>query len=1068
MNGKRILLLSLAWLLCSWGAWAQVRTISGRVMDLDGSPLIGASVIIEETRSTGLRGTTTDIDGRFSLELPATANNVTISFTGYLSETISFAGKDYLDIQLFPSLDRLQEVVITALGIKREQKALGYAVETIGSDAIQNASRISPLSALAGQVSGLQVSSSGSGAGGSQKVLIRGANSLTGGNEPLYVVDGIPMDNSGGVSGGLFGGFDYGNAINNINLDDIESISVLKGGAASALYGSRGQNGVIMITTKSGTRKEGIGITYQLGYSREDALLKPDFQNDYSQGSSGVFDRLNPRSWGMKMEGQNVTNFLGQNQVLATNAQDPYGTFFRTATNLDHSIALDKRGNTNGVYFSASWTQNDGIIPTNSFDKKSFNLRYDSKMSDFITFDARANYVHQQAENRPNLAGSPDNPVYLLTSMPRSIGLQQLQNEATTAGFPVVWTSPYTVNADGSVNLAGSPVFAQAPLLQNPYWAVNRNTNQDYRHRLLGFGELNVNLKKWLGLGFDLEAKFRAGMDYYTDYRERLTAHNTYYKAEGRATGSFTSLELMERNYDFLLSGGHQWGDFTARASVGSSVMHRKFQSIGASSESGLINLFGPYVIQNFLTPITNQGISEMEIQSILGLLSMDYKRMFFLDFTFRNDWTSTLAPENWSYFYPSVSGSWLLDETFTLPGYFDLLKLRASYAGVGNGGQLPRYFIYGTTPNQYNGLPYGFIPGIRPEYNLKSEYTESKEVGLQMIMFGNRLNVDLSYYQTGTRDQLFQSPTAPSSGSNSGYINAGFIRNSGIELNTSYKIIETRELGWTVGMNFTHQKSEVQELAEGMNQLTLGGAGGVVVVARKNDPVGILMGSAYERDELGRIVLDSENLPRIKTTPEGAIDFENVIGNAYPSMLWGFNTQVNYKRAFLGLQVDSKLGHDLFSITNMRGAEFGTLAFTVEGRDAWKRALEIAAITGTPPADGYMVKGVKNGVEGEYPVDPQKYWDRMTRIHEAFVYDASYIRLRQISLGYNINPRLFGSVPVREASLSFFVNNLMYLMRKTDNISPESTFSTGNAPGFEMYAYPELRSYGVNLKVSF
>ncbi len=1053
-------------LLGSFSASAQ-RTVSGVILDEEGFTLPGATIMVENTTI----GMTSGLDGDFTLELPEGQHILIISFMGYQPERVSFEDRDFARIVLSPALARLEEFVVTALGIKREAKALGYSVQQVDGEALSNTNRMNPLSGLMGQVAGLQIGSSGGGAGGSSKILIRGANSLTGSNDPLFVVDGVPIDNSGGSSGGLFGGFDYGNAINNINLDDIESISVLKGGAASALYGARGQNGVIMITTKTGSQTEGIGITYQFITSRATPLIKPEFQTLYSQGSSGNFGRLNPRSWGEKMDGSTVTNFLDQEQTLLPASRHPYDEFFRTAVNMDHSLSLDKRGDKNGILFSASWNQSEGMLPGNDVDRKSFNLRFDSKLADYLTLDARANYIHQETHNRPNLAGSPDNPIYLMTMMPPSVSLDQLEDYQTVTGLPVVWTSPYVTNEDGTISLpeGATPDFATSPLLQNPYWATSLNTNRDMRNRMMGFVSLNLDMRELFNLNFDLELTTKAGVDFYNDERERLTAHNTYYKAEGRATGNFTRLEIMEGNYDFLLTAGQQWGQFTARGSVGGNIMQRKYRGLTASSESGLINEYGPYVIQNFLNPIANNGITDIEIHSLYALLSTDYRRMIFLDFTLRNDWTSVLAPEVWSYLYPSVSASWLLEESFTLPASFDMLKLRASFAGVGSGGSVAgqRYFQYGTTPNQFHGLPYGFINAFRPEPNLKSEYTISQEVGLELIMLGNRLNADIALYQTGTRDQIFRNPLAPSSGYTSGYINSGFVNNKGIEVFSRYRIIQSQNFNLSAAFNFTRQWSTVEEISEDIDLIVQGGAAGVSVVARLGDPAGIILGTAFDRDEEGRIILDSESLPRIKTTEDGAIRTDNIIGHSMPDILWGFNMNMNYKGIFLGFHIDSKLGHDIFSVTNMQGAEFGTLAFTEQGRDEWYRALEISQITGTPPTDGFMVHGVKNGVEGEYPVDPQKYWDRVSRIHEAFIYDASYIRFREVSVGYALPRQMMANLPFREVSLSLFANNLFYIMRHTKNISPESSFGTGNNLGFEMYAYPEMRSYGLNLKVS-
>ncbi|PRY99874.1 TonB-linked SusC/RagA family outer membrane protein [Marinilabilia salmonicolor] len=1064
---KASFLVILVLSIFSLSVFGQETVVRGKVVDEKGGPLPGASVVARGTSA----GTITDMNGNFELNVPETAEVLTFSFIGFESVELPLDGRAFYDVVLQPTVTDLDEVVVTALGIKRDAKALGYAVQQVGGEEMEDASGIAPLSGLSGKVSGLNISGSGNGPAGSTKVLIRGVNSLTGSNDPLYVVDGVPMDNSGGASGTEWGGFDYGNAANNINPSDIESISVLKGGAAAALYGARGQNGVIMITTKSGSEQKGLGISVSSSYEIANPLIKPDFQNNYSQGAAGKFEPLSYRSWGAKMNGQSVTNFLNEEQQLRSPAEHPYDTFFQTGTTLTNTVSLNNRNEKNGVYFSASQMNNENLQPGSTYDKSSFTIRFDTKPAEYFKLDTKLNYVYTEAENRPNLAGSPDNPVYLMTVMPRSVGFDQLKPYRTVDGYPVVWTSQYQRNNDGTIAWRNAPPeFASSPLLQNPYWAINENRNEDSRNRLIGFAEASIDFKELLNLGFKLEFKGKAGVDYYSENRKRITAHNTYYKADGKATINDTRLEVREENYDFLLNAEQSWGQFRANGSLGGNLMRNTYKSVASTSESGLINEVGPYVIQNFMNPVTSEGISEREIQSLYGLFSFDYASKLFLDVTLRNDWTSVLSPENWSYLYPSVSASWIASESLTMPDWVNFLKIRGSWASVGNGGQYAsyRYMNYGTNANQFHGLPYGFVPGVRPEKDLKSELTISKEVGINASLFDNRLSIDAAVYQSGTEDQIFKAPMAPSSGYNSGIVNAGYINNSGVELSISGDVIKNADLTWNLGANITRQWSEVEELDDEVDVLNLGGAGGVIIAARKGDPVGIMLGSAYARDESGRIMLDDENLPMLKTTEEGAIDTEQTIGNAYPDWLLGLKSGLRYKGAFLNFQIDSKLGHDIFSMTNMRGGLYGTLAFTEEGRDEWEKAKEISQVTGVAPNDGYMVEGVKNGVEGEYPVDPQKYWDRLARINEAFVDDASFIRLKQVSVGYQFSNDFLKTSPFKKLSVSLVANNLAYLMRNTRNISPESSFGTGNAVGYEMFSFPETRTVALNLKLDF
>ncbi len=1051
--------------------FAQEREVTGVVLDKENKdPLTGATVIVSGTQGEAMLGTTTDADGRFVLQLPEDKDSLEVSFTGYRETIVSVQGKDEVEVLLEPSVEELEEVVVTALGIEREEKALGYSVENVGGEDMEGADKLSPLDDLSGKISGLNVVSSGSGPGGSSNILVRGMNAITGSNDPLIVIDGMPIDNSGGTSGDAFGGFDYGNAANNINPEDIESISVLKGGAASALYGYRGSSGVIMITTKQGQSEEGMGINIESSVTLSNPVIKPDLQDQYSQGSSRSFEPNSFRSWGTKMTGQTETNFLNQEQELTPRSKHPYDEFYRTGVAYDNSVSINKRGETNGIYFSATWTKNQGIQPSNLLDKKNITLRYDSQLSDFLSFDAKANYIKQDVENRPNLSGSPDNPVYLFSQMPPSVSLDQLQPYQTLDGYPVVWTSDYEKNEDGSVKWRNDPpAFASSPLLQNPYWSVNMNNNNDTRNRLIGFAEMNLDMKEWFELPFNMNLKGKVGIDYYNDDRKKYTAHNTYYKADGYATLNTSESQVMEMNYNLQVDMSDDFGDFNTQASLGANLRNNKTRGIYSSSESGLINEQGPYVIQNFNTPITNEGLSEREVQSVYGLFNVGYKEQLYLDFTLRNDWSSNLPPENWSYLYPSVSFGWLLNETFTLPGMIDFLKLRGSWAEVGSGGDVSsfRYYQYGTNPNQYHGLPYGTIPSNRPNPLITAEYTVSKELGLQSILFNNNLKFDITYYQTGTRNQILNSPLPPSSGFNQGYINAGYINNRGVEMSANYRVLDNETLSLNIGGNFTRQWSEVEELAEGQDIQVIGEAADVVTAAKRNEPVGMIMGTAFDRNEDGLRILDEESLPVIKTTEEGALDYEQVIGNSFPDYFWGANINMAYKQLFAKVNFDSKFGHSLYSLTNNRGAKYGTFEYTTEGRDEWEEALEVSEITGVPPDDGYMVHGVKNGEEGHYPVDPQKYWDRVSRIHEAFVYDASYIRLSNLSIGYSFNVNDLTALPLQQLSISVFGNNLIYLLRNTENISPRSSYSS-NRTGIEMFSQPELRNYGMKVKVTF
>ncbi len=1056
--------LTLFLIFCSGILYGQSMAVSGVVSDKTG-PLPGVNVLIKGTTL----GTVSDMDGRFSIN--ASKGDVLV-FSSIALETVEILLEDktFLNVTLIEDVELLGEVVVTALGITRDTKALGYAVSKVDGGDIAQFSKVSPIEALSGQVAGLNISGSGSGAGGSSKVTIRGVSSLTGSNEPLYVIDGIPMDNSGGASGAQYGGTDYGSAANNINPDDIASISVLKGGAAAALYGSRGQNGVIMISTKKGSQKDELmGISYGFQTQLSLPMEVPDFQESYSQGSAGKFMATDSRSWGAKMQGQEVTNFLGQKQALVS-VENPYHEYLQMGVSNNHSLAINNRGEKAGVYFSFTNTEDKGLIPGNKIDKNSLMMRFDTELGGVITLDAKANYIDQRAENRPNLGGSPDNPIYSMWHMPKSVDFGMMEDYRTNSGLPIIWMKQYSTSEDGSILPPSDFAFAKAPLLSNPYWSENLNTNYDNRRRLIGFVEADIDLKKLLSLSFTLGIKARGGIDYYTDERQRQTASNTYYKMTGLATISLLDSDFTEENYDFLIRGGQRFGNFGFNAYLGGNVMYINQYITQSGSESGMINKEGNYVIQNFNNVVTSQGIAQRELQSLYAFLSFDWNNQFYLDVTARNDWTSVLSPDNESIFYPSVSGSWIVNETFDLGVVVNLLKFRASWAAVGNGGNYTssRYNVYGTSANQFHGLPYGFIPDRRVNPNLKSEFTVSTEFGANLVMFRSRLNIDLSYYNTETKNQIFTAPLAPSSGYSSGLINAGKISNSGLESQIRGVLLKRSSFEWWAGANITYQWNEVKDLPDDVPVITFGRIEGMTINAQNGLAVGSMQGTAFERDAEGRLILDAGNLPTIMKNESGVNDDHRILGKIYPDWLVGLKTGFTYKGVSLSILADGKLGHNIYSYSNAVGSELGALASTTLGRDEWEVAKEIYNTTGVLPNMGYQIEGSKAGVFGTYSVDPQQYWQKVKGINEMWVYDASYLRLRQLSLSYTFLKVQHGISFLDKISVNASANNLVYLMKKTDNFSPESSSSTGNASGIEIFSMPETMQFIFGVNVSF
>lgn len=1068
----RLSIFGLLLLLLALPAWAQEKLISGKVTDAQGEALIGVNVLVQGST----RGSITDLNGAFQLRVQPGDKTLLFSYLGYQDVVKEIGAQSVINVTMQDDAQQLEEVVVTALGIERSKKALGYAVQEVGGDKLSAVVQTAPLNALAGRVAGLNVSTSGSGPGGSTNIVIRGASSLTGNNQPLYVVDGVPIENRLTTSVNAGGGSDYGSAANNIDPNDIASISVLKGGAAAALYGSRGQNGVIMITTKKGAKNSKLSVALNSNFVLDRPTVLPDFQNNYAQGSNGAFSKNSIHSWGAKMDGQTVTNFLGEQQVLTPNTENPVKAFLDNGYTWTNSVALSKGGETGTYYFSLSKQDHKSVMPNSNIDRLNMNLRTTQKMTSFLNLDAKVNFINQKAFNRPNLGGSPDNPMYGLIYMPRSVQLSQMENYRTINGYPVHYTSNYT-RQDNGLMTNGLPAFAANPLAQNPYWGTGLNINEDTRNRVISFMEADLSLKDLIkDLPLDkLNLKARAGMDYFVDRIHRRQVDKTLYKLGGLATIGEQRVSTGEYNGDLILTGMKTVGNFGMSMTAGTSITRRDSYSTNASSESGILNPYGEYVLNNFGNVITTDGLSQREIQSVFGMFTLDWKDQIFFEVTGRNDWSSTMNPQNRSFFYPSTSLSWVISESFELPKFIDYMKLRTSYAIVGNSlepGQL--YYAYGTNANQYFGLPYGFIPSTKPNYDMVAEMTKSTDIGLETRFLGGRLVFDVAYYKKGTENQLFRAPLPSSSGFENGWINAGHIGNEGVELSLTATPVKSGAFSWDLVANASRNWSKVDELTEGVERLVLGGLGGASIQGVFGRPVGTLHGTAFARDTQGNLLLDAAGLPTIAKNAAGANDTQRELGNTIPQWIIGFSNTITYKDFFMSVMLDAKLGHKMFSYTNLKGAELGVLGFTQDGRDDWyeSEADRIAlgqSSTNWTATGGLLMEGVdKDGNTVRRFVDPQKYWDRVKDITEAFVYDASYVRLQQLSIGYNLPKSLVSKTPFQKVGLSLVGNNLVYLRNKVPNVSPNMSISTNNASGVEFFAFPELASYGFNLSVEF
>ena len=1042
---KQSILLLL--FLCSWTLGRSQKVLSGIVKESGtGEPIIGASVRLEGDASIG---TATDLEGKFTLET-GNETRVIVSYVGYQEQAVDISGKTFIEVLLVQDAFQLESVVVTALGITRQEKTVGYAVQEVSGAILSNNSDPNFLNKLSGQVAGLNISPSGTGPGGTSRILIRGSSSLTGNDEPIFVIDGVIVNNTGGNGATQDGGLDFGNAISNLNPEDIASITVLKGPAAAALYGAQGQNGAIIITTKKGRSDKGLSVLFSTSAVVEQPFIFPDFQNTFGRGSQGTYTPFNTLSFGPRYDGKPVTDWLGREtpyQAESGQMEDFFQNGFSTTNNLEISGGNEL----SQTRLAASHYYYSSIMPNSDITRTSITLRNTTKLSKSINMDAKLNYSGQGAFNRPNLGGSPDNPVRSFYIMPRSVVLGDLVSYIDQAGLPILWDG----RTAGSFN-------------QNPYWAINLNTNEDIRSRLLGSLVFNFELFPWL------KGVVRGGVDYINDIRESRVYTNTAYKTSPVANFRYSLANRFTGNYDFLLTANKALGNFSTSFSAGGSRLDNKYEGIESSGDDQVNP--GLWVVNNFKEIQTAQGISHKRINSLYQFADIGWKNQVYLSFTTRNDWSSALSPQNWSFFYYSTNLSWVLSDTWrNLPFGIDFAKIRASFARVGNDtnlGASSRYFTYGNTVGHL-GQPFIRVPAVGPNPDIRPEQTDAFEAGLDLRFLNGKVKFDLSWYLNNTKDQIFRAPVAATSGFQSLLVNAGNVKNTGIELQTNAVVLENKDFSWNITLNGSTNRPVVESLSPELSILVLGGTrSGISVQGRVGGRNDYLVGTRFLKNTSGQLILDDFGLPQIEIDSFGNTDF--ILGHVQPDWMLGMSQQIRYKNLSLSFTLDAQIGGSIYSSSYASGSSSGTLANTLPGRDGWyKSESERIALGYTPaqwiPTNGLLVEGVdKNGEPKKNFINPQQYWARMAAINESSVFDASFVRINEVALGYNFPLQKPKSGNARSIAVSVFGSNLGFLYRKTPGFAPQSSFSSGKSQGIELFAFPIARSVGAKINVQF
>lgn len=1101
-------------LLIYSNALSQELQVQGQVTSAeDGSDLPGVNVSIKGTST----GTVSDIDGKYKLQVPNENSVLIFSFVGYARKEVPVNGRSQIDVSLAVDTKELSEIVVTALNIERESKGLGFAVQEVQGEELDEARETNFVNSLAGRVAGVNVTNGASGVGSSSRIVIRGESSLNGDNQPLFVVDGVPINNnliSNRTQGNLE--TDYGNGAAEINPDDVESITVLKGANAAALYGSRAANGVILITTKSGKGKEGIGVSYNSTLTFEDPLRIPKYQNMYGQGgyndqgeqvfrfvdgsNGGIFDGLD-ESWGPRLDARDPNTasgfveipqhdsptsnglrggdigpakaspeeraaFLEQRGTITPTLwrshPDNIKDFFETGRTWSNNIAVSGSNEKGNFRLSYTNLNSEGILPNTNLLRNTINFNSSYSPIDKLDINANVNYVKSESDNRPNNSYGTENIMYLWVWFGRQIDMNSLR-DYWQPGFEDVQQFNYNYNWH-----------------DNPYFTMFENTNAFDKDRVFGNISATYHFTDWLRF------MIRTGTDFYNDLRVGKRAFSTQRFPQGQYRED--KIFFAERNTDFLLTFDKSLNrDFNLTASLGGNRMdqEQRFHLISANQ----LSIPGVYNFGNSAIPLENNQFNQTKrINSLYGLAQLSYLNMLFLDLTARNDWSSTLPKDNNSYFYPSVSLAGVISDMVTMPNFLSFVKLRAGVAQVGNDTdpyRLRNVFTYGT--------PWGTTQMVSEsnEINnedLKPEIATSFELGTDIRFFNDQLGFDFTYYNTNSKNQILNIPVPVTSGYGSKWINAGEIETQGIELMVNATpIYSPSGFRWDLNLNYTRNRSKVIELTDEIEDYVIS-SNYMTVLAKEGGRMGDMYGTGFQEVN-GETLFNNGFHVRDNSL--------RLLGNYNPDWMAGLNNSFSYKGLSLNVLFDFRYGGEVMSRTLLIGGTSGMMEETIPGRDEETGGLpyyfdseagrnvvlpshDAQAPDGSTVfhngiiGDGVMNVGTDENpeyVKNDVPIPARSfYWSKFNRSNEASgLYDATYLKLREVRLGYTLPNTWLRNLPFSNVKVSVVGRNLA-LWTENPHFDPELiSFDGGNlVPGVEDMALPSTRSIGFNLNVNF
>lgn len=1007
----------------------QSLKVSGRVTDTKGEAVIGATVMIKG----GSTGVTTDINGSYSIQADKNATLI-FKFMGMKSIEVPVNGKSSIDLVMEEVKTELGEVTVTALGIKKERRSLGYATQQVGGEEILASRESNLVNSLSGKLAGVQITNTSGGVSSSSRIVIRGAKSLSGNNQPLFVVDGVPLYN-GNSSTFLYGGVDYGNEISDIDPNSIETLTVLKGANAAALYGSRAANGVILITTKSAEKADkGIGVTITSNVGLNHVKYIPKLQNKYGRGINGEYSYVDGlggginddagESWGPALDGRLVDQWYGKQQPWVARP-DNVKDFFQIGTVYNNDISITQKSDKMSTRISYNDYREKGTLPNTDQTKSTININSNIKITKGLELDLSASYVNLNNDNLSQGGYSGGNFMNTVIWGGREMDFSRQKDY---------------------INKDGSQKNQYSALDDNSYFLYNKNTNSRKRQRLFGNVNLKWQITDWVSV------MGRVGLDTYSENRKSVTNAFTSSIEQAGHGGSFSLTEMrnQELNVDFIASFNKNFNEkWDVSADFGVNIRNNQSRTLSLGAQELVIdNLFNISNVKGNPTRSNYEG--EYENHGVFGQFNIGYGRFIYLNATARNDWSSTLPKDNWSYFYPSAGVSLLLNDLFKIESnILSYSKIRYNWAQVGNSAS--PYALMGvyTSSDVWGKYPVYTSPSELAPLNLKPEITTSSEVGIELMFFMNRLTLDATWYTGTSRNQILSVATSSASGSLKKKVNAGEIQNKGYEVKLGGTPIQTKDFKWDITLNWSTNKSKIVELYPGLESYTVGGIWGCNVLAKPGGSYGDIYHKPFARNDQGEMIIGANGVPKSAVSV-------GKLGSINPDWLAGLNTSFSYKNFTLGMLFDMRKGSDIFLLSYRYGCMTGVMSETAKGDMREK---------------GMVFAGVKeDGTPNDINVSPQLYYKSVSSF-EPYIFDASYLKLREMSLSYRVPKKILAKTKVvKDANISFIGRNLWLLYSNLpDGYDPEVSLGGSDAgQGIEYGYIPTSATYNFTLQISF